>query len=502
MEASVESLCNLLARSRLLSPESIRALYQRWRGEAPDAASVTKFSKWLVAGQYLTDYQVGLLLLGHADHFFLNDYKILDRIGKGRMAGVYKAVHASGQTVAIKVLPPSKVKDPEVFGRFQREARLALRLKHPNVVRTFEVGEADGLHYIVMEYLDGQTAEELLQRRGRLPWVEAATIVYQALLGLQHLHEQGMVHRDLKPGNLMLAVTDAERPEQVSQTRVKVLDIGLGRALFDETSPGAGGNIDLTSEGAILGTPEYMSPEQTRDAHQADIRADIYSLGCVLYHLLAGQPPFPDKNLVRQIVRHASETPRPLRDFSPDGPDALQQVVSGMMAKDAAQRYPTPNQAARALRVVLHSESVAVRPLEADALAPGYVQWLESGTKPEPTRAARPPFPATTKPRGGAAVQPSGRAILPAARPAQSPPVPMAEPVFVPPDPPPPSGDFDVGPIRTARRPDRLDKLTQVMKLSRRTWVKLAIAAGATVLAGAAGWFLAQMLRHLAGREG
>ncbi|HEV3261933.1 MAG TPA: serine/threonine-protein kinase [Gemmataceae bacterium] len=490
MEPSVESLCNLLARSRLLPADGIRAIYQRWRGEAKDPANVAQFSKWLVAGQHVTEYQVGLLLLGHADHFFLNDYKLLDRIGKGRMAGVYKAVHASGQTVAIKVLPPSKVKDPEVFGRFQREARLALRLKHANVVGTFEVGEAGGLHYIVMEYLEGQTAEELLQRRGRLPWVEAATLVYQALLGLQHLHEQGMVHRDLKPANLMLATTPpAARSDQAAQARVKVLDIGLGRALFDETNPGTPCNIDLTSEGAILGTPEYMSPEQTRDAHQADIRADIYSLGCVLYHLLTGQPPFPDKNLVRQIVRHASETPRPLKEFNPEVPDALQEVVSGMMVKDAAHRYPTPNQAARALRVVLHSESVAVRPPEAEALVPGYAQVLEMRGQPE----------AAGQPPQVTAVQPGAQARPRAARATPAPPtvrIQAAQPLFTPPVSATSPGELDVELIPRVPRPDRPGKLTQTMGLSRRTWYKVAIAATATVIAATAGWFLAQLLRR------
>src|SRR5206468_2519439 len=128
----------------------------------------------------------------------LNQYKLIDRLGQGRMAGVYQAVHELGQTVAIKILPPSKAKDPQLFGRFQREARLALRLQHPNVVRTFQVGEANGLNYLVMEYLDGEDLEDVFKRRGKLPPAEAVRLVYQALQGLQHLHEQGMVHRDLK----------------------------------------------------------------------------------------------------------------------------------------------------------------------------------------------------------------------------------------------------------------------------------------------------------------
>src|SRR6516225_8134708 len=193
MESTVEAVCNLLARSRLRTPDEVRALHQRWRKEAKDAAAdLDQFSHWLVANQYVTEYQANLLRRGHGEHFFFNDYKILDRIGKGRMAGVYRGVHSLGQVVAIKVLPPSKAKQPQLLARFQREARLALRLKHPNVVRAFQTGEADGLHYLVMEFLEGETLDDILARRGKLPVREALRIVHQALQGLQHIHEQGL----------------------------------------------------------------------------------------------------------------------------------------------------------------------------------------------------------------------------------------------------------------------------------------------------------------------
>jgi serine/threonine protein kinase len=390
MASSVESMCNLLARSRLLAPDSIRALYQLWRSTARDPANVTHFSRWLVDNRYVTEYQIGLLLLGRSGSFFLNEYKLLERIGKGRMAGVYKAVHALGQVVAVKVLPPSRAKDAEAFCRFQREARLSLKLKHPNVVRTYEVGEADGVHYLVMEYLEGETLEELLQRRGRLPAGEAAALVYEGLLGLQHIHEQGMIHRDLKPGNLMLACRSAKpRGNGAAGPCVKVLDIGLGRALFDE-APAPAELGELTTQGAVLGTPDYTAPEQARDAHRADIRADVYSMGCVLYHLLAGRPPFADVSVVRQIVRHATEVPRPLRHYSAEVPDALQEIVNGMLAKDPAQRYPIPNQAARALRVFLQSESLSPQPAASDPAMPSYAQWLE-GRHQDPARLGRQP---------------------------------------------------------------------------------------------------------------
>jgi eukaryotic-like serine/threonine-protein kinase len=205
MESTVEGLCKAVARSRLLRPDAVRGLYQRWLREAKESApDFKRFTRWLVTNQFLSEYQVGVLMRGHGDQLYLNQYKIIERVGRGRMAGVYKAVHNLGQTVAIKALPPSKARDTATFARFQREARLALRLRHPNVVRTYHTEEARGLHYLVMEYLEGETLSEVFQRRGRLPVPEVLRIARQALRGLQHLHENKLVHRDIAPGNFML----------------------------------------------------------------------------------------------------------------------------------------------------------------------------------------------------------------------------------------------------------------------------------------------------------
>jgi serine/threonine protein kinase len=383
METSVDDLCSLLVRSRLLTEEDVGKMRERWHGEAAeDAGKVRRFRKWVVAKGYATDYQVDCVLAGHTEHFFLDDYKLLERIGKGRMAGVFKAQHRLGQIVAIKVLPPSKAKDPEIFGRFLREARLAARLKHPNVVRTFQISEAIGVHYLVMEYLEGETLEEILKRRGRLPVSEATRIVYQALAGLQHIHEQGLVHRDVKPANLVLVpASEQGRRDTTENATVKILDIGLGRALFDENVPGSPNNFQLTAEGASLGEPEYLAPEQARDAHSVDIRADIYSLGCVFYRALAGQTPFADTSPVRQLVRHATEPPRPLGELNPKVPDGISQIVTTMLAKDPAQRYPTPERAAMALRPFL---AAGTEPLVAKHVAPemeSYLTWLDNEPK-------------------------------------------------------------------------------------------------------------------------
>jgi serine/threonine protein kinase len=269
-----------------------------------------------------------------------------------------------------------------------------------------------------MEHLEGETLEEVLQRRGRLPAGEAVRLVYQAALGLQHLHEQDVVHRDLNPANLMLCGGTADT---TAQATVKILDVGLGRALFDEGDlDGPIGN--LTQPGALLGDGNYRAPEQTRNAHRADVRADLYSLGCVLYRCLTGQPPFPDSNIVRQMQRHATEPPRLLRDFDPQAPDALQQIVTTLLAKDPARRYPTPRDAAAALKQFLDRapERVprAVPVPAADPRMEEYLAWLAANDRPVPgPEPAPPPPPAATAPRMGKPVVARGVAPPPRRKP-------------------------------------------------------------------------------------
>lgn len=423
MALTVQSVCNELARTHLLDPVAIRDIGQRWlqsggtSGEAPD-----RFLKWLVAGKHLTEYQAGVLGRGNADQLFLGPYKIAERIGKGSLAGVYRAVHQTGQQVAIKVLPPSKARDPLTLARFKREARLAVKLVHPNIVRTFQPGEAHGLHYLVMELLEGEPLDEVLARRGPLPPAEAARLAHQALLALEQLHEQGMIHRDVKPANLMLV---GGKPDSTLTGTLKLLDVGTGRSLFDEAEAGTA----LTNEGDLLGTPEYMSPEQARDPRAADIRADIYSVGCLLYHALAGRPPFNDANHVKLLVRHATEVPRPVRDLVPSVPDGLQQVLDRMLAKGPDARYPTPQRAAAALQVFL----TAVQPPDAGTSVglKDYLTWLKQQPQAlddvdvELAAPPPPPPPASSRPAPPPPPAPVV-AEVPTARPAKPPPPPPA----------------------------------------------------------------------------
>lgn len=430
MDFKVENLCGFLIRGKLMTPDEMQTMRQRWLTEAKDANQVPAFLKWLVAKNYATEYQANLLAKGQVDDFFLGQYRIMERIGRGRMAGVYKAVHESGQVVAIKVLPPSRAKKEQMLARFQREARLAVKLKHPNVVRSFQVGEARGLHYLVMEYLEGETLDEVITRRKRMPPQEGVRLVHQALLGLQHLHEHNLVHRDLKPSNMMLIPAPARGDNETTlKSMVKILDIGLARELFDESSPlEPAERMDITGEGVLLGTPDYLAPEQARDPRTIDIRADIYSLGCTLYHLLTGQPPFPDKNILNQMIRHASETPKPLTAFNPSIPEGLCQIVGWMMAKQPDQRYPTPARAAQALDAFLLVTSDSGKPVEESPQMRKYLTWLDATEKREDADETLPP-PEHIPPPPKLALSPAVKQVTPA----------KAMPVASPKTPPPPS---------------------------------------------------------------
>lgn len=520
MALTVQNVYGLLLRSKLLPLDQAKKLFDRWQAEAgAKASSPDHFVRWLVNQNAVTEYQGALLSRGHQEGFFLGQYKIQERLGRGRMAGVYKAVHQLGQTVAIKVLPPSKAKDPQLFGRFQREARLAMKLKHPNVVRSFQVGEEKGLHFLVMEYLEGETLEETLQRRKRLPPAEAVRLIFQALQGLQHIHDQGLIHRDLKPANLMLVPGPAPgKSDTTTHATIKILDIGLGRAFFDENAPSEGGeDPQLTGEGVLLGTPDYLAPEQARNARAVDIRADIYSLGCVLYHTLTGQPPFPDTNIIQQMIRHATETPKPLQAFNPEIPDGLQLIVNYMMSKDPAQRYPTPERAAQGLQMFLEAGSEPAQGLPQDGQMTAYLGWLE-GTPGAPVAAESPPpspaprpAPAWPAPAAGTAEPPRKKMAVPVAPvavqpppPPPPPPAPMAAPVapvMHPPLTPTPAVEVELvpqtpaaSPSLTVRRRPRRKTLSQRFNLTRRDWLLIWGGAGGVVGAVLIGWILSRLL--------
>jgi serine/threonine protein kinase len=528
--ATVPEYCTLLTKSKLLPAEEVESLYRKWKDEAKGRDDqVDSFRKFLVSRRCLTEYQAAFVQRGRIDGFFMGGYKILDRIGKGQMGGVYKAVHTFGQLVALKILPASRAKDQHMLGRFQREARLLTQLDHPNVVRAFQVGESGGVHYIVMEYLEGETLNETLDRRKRLPVPEAARLVCQALDGLQHLHDKRMVHRDLKPANLMLTPELAKgKPDTTWEATIKILDIGLGRELFDEDTPEGQIETQLTADGAVLGTPDYLAPEQAKDARSADVRADIYSLGCVFYHCLTGRPPFPDTNIMAQMLKHATEKPVPLAAIL-EVPAGLQQVLDKFLAKHPDDRYSTPAEAAAALRPFVGSGGAAPT---AAKMVQAYKDWLESESgmeipkevlastapsKPAPAPAIQPtkpvtiPAPAVVAPTKPAPVK-SPTAPAPAVRSApqpRTPPAPAPVPVSAPGPAPapvaknrPPAPDevevelvTELSPAASAPAIDRLPE-RQLWPPDRRDWLMLTIGAAGVLAAVGLGYGLAKVLRR------
>jgi urea transport system substrate-binding protein len=267
----------------------------------------------------------------------LPGYEILGEVGRGGMGVVYKARQLSLQRlVAIKVVPFGAASEANVIARFHQERLLAASLTHPNLVAAFDAGGVAGLPYFVMEFVEGVGLDALVRQQGPLPIAEACEVVRQAALGLQHIHEHGLVHRDVKPSNLMLTPS----------SQVKVLDLGLAR-LVNEPQQEA----RITSPGQFLGTLDYMAPEQCDNSHTVDFRADIYSLGCTLYHLLTTDPPFAALSSPYLKLKAHAETPvPPIRERRPDVPELLGAALERMLAKDRNARCHTLEESVQALR--------------------------------------------------------------------------------------------------------------------------------------------------------
>jgi serine/threonine protein kinase len=258
-------------------------------------------------------------------------FEVLGVLGRGGMAIVYKARQLRPRRiVAVKVIDAYLAGNREIVARFRLEQALAARLRHPNLVAAYDTGRAAGCPYLVMEFVPGDSLDGLVQRHGPQPVAEACEVIRQAALGLQHLHEQGLVHRDVKPSNLMLTPSG----------RVKVLDLGLARDLHE---PGEGGRI--TAHGQCLGTLDYMAPEQCVDPHAVDGRADVYALGCTLYELLAGQPPFAGPaygSAFLKMKAHVEAPVLPIRGCRPDVPERLAVALDRMVTKDPEGRFASP----------------------------------------------------------------------------------------------------------------------------------------------------------------
>lgn len=334
-----------LRRSNLLSADQYSAAVDG----LPSSDRGLHVARALVKRGVLTKFQAEMLLGGRTSGFNVGQYRILDQLGRGGMGRVFKAVHQTmNRVVALKVVASSLVKNERAQQMFMREVRAAARLMHPNIVTAYDANQIGDRHYMVMEYVDGPNLEHLVREKGPMAVGLACEFVRQAALGLQFAHEMGMVHRDIKPANLL--VQGMNGPDgKPNRCIVKILDFGLAR--LQEPKPGSlptHGSIE-THQNMVVGTPDYLSPEQAKDLHKADIRSDLYSLGCTLHYLLAGQVPFPGGQTIEKLVRHGTEEPPALDQLRPDVPAEVAAIVRKLMAKSPADRFATPADLANAL---------------------------------------------------------------------------------------------------------------------------------------------------------
>ncbi len=333
--SKAQSFLDLVKRSTLVEEDQLQEFIGKYRAEhggLPEKQE--KLAAAFVEAGLLTEWQAEKLLAGKHRGFVLGKYKLLGQLGKGGMSTVYLAEHILMRARrAIKVLPKDRVKDKTYLDRFELEARAAAKLDDPNIVRAYDIDHEGETHYIVMEYVEGQDLHQLVKQKGFLRFETAADYIAQVARGLDHAHEMGLVHRDIKPANCLLDQNGV----------VKLLDMGLARIVDDTAS------LTIDNNENVLGTADYLAPEQALNSHKADARADIYSLGCTLYFLLTGHPPFPEGSISERLMKHQVESPPSILKDRPDVPSILLHICEKMMSKKPEDRYQSAGDVAERL---------------------------------------------------------------------------------------------------------------------------------------------------------
>jgi serine/threonine protein kinase len=335
-----DTFVEMLRRSRLVENDQLeKALAEIQRdGGAQGADDPRAFSDKLIAAKLITPWQRDQLLQGRYKGFFIvgDKYKLLGLLGTGGMSSVYLASQVKmNRLVAIKHLPKNRVSDSSYLARFYREAEAAAKLDHKNIVRAIDIDHEKDNHFFIMEYVEGRDLQSLVRESGPLEYDAAADYIRQAAEGLEHAHHAGLLHRDIKPANLLV------NPHGV----VKVLDMGLARWEQDDKTA----SLTIAHEENVLGTADYLPPEQARDSHSVDKRADIYSLGCTLYFVLTGHPPFPDGTLAQRVWKHQNQMPESIFNDRKDAPSDLVEVCMRMMAKQPDARFQSAGEVAQTL---------------------------------------------------------------------------------------------------------------------------------------------------------
>lgn len=353
---TTDKLIELVEKSQLATTvaleKALTAIKEEHNGQLPGDA--VHLAKELQKHNIVTRWQCEKLLLGKYKGFFLGKHKLLGHLGSGGMSSVYLAEHMMMHTKrAIKVLPKSRLGKSSYLARFQQEAKAIASLNHPNIVRAYDIDNDGDTHYIVMEYVDGFDLQTLVKKHGPLPYEKVADYIAQAAHGLQHAHDVGLIHRDVKPANLLVN----------SEGRVKLLDLGLALFADDEQA-----SLTIDYNDKVLGTADYLAPEQALNSHNVNFRADLYGLGCTMYFLLTGHPPFPEGTIAQRIAKHQSAMPKDVRKIRPTCPGELEGICIKLMQKDPKFRYPSATATAEVLEAWLkkyQAELKALRPVKA-----------------------------------------------------------------------------------------------------------------------------------------
>lgn len=341
LKLTVESFLQVVRQSGLIEKDQLQKLLQQYEARGVDVTKSQSIADALIGDEVVTRWQAEKLLAGKHKGFSLGKYKLLDLLGKGGMSSVYLAEHVvMKRRCAIKVLPSKRVNDSSYLARFHREAQAVASVDHPNIVRAYDVDCAQDrdsqIHFLVMEYVTGQSLQELIIRNGPAEYADAVEYVRQSAEGLEHAHRAGLVHRDIKPANILID------PNGV----IKILDMGLAR-FFDDRDENP---LTVAHDEKVLGTADYLSPEQALDSHTVDARADIYSLGCSLYFFLTGHPPFTEGSLTQRLMWHQTKPFPPLTDSRLDCPASLMALLDKMVAKNPDDRFPSAAAVATACR--------------------------------------------------------------------------------------------------------------------------------------------------------